>query len=376
MQQKLIFFLLVFTFFVSGRLCSQQSNPFDIKNRSELVREVSPEPEKVKDELINIEVVSTEIPEEEVGIETKEQAQNADTLLETLQQKKIEIEDMSFLEKRQQDLISQNPFNVSHIPVKRKKKETATAQNTHIIKGESVENEEPTVDKKGSVDEEWISNQLRNISSNKFIFWLFLIQLLLVTSVLSINRDFINKIIRSITNDNFAKLVSRDSSGGYDSLFLIMYLLFTISLSIFVYLCLQYFYNYDGFQNFFIVFLAVTAIYGVRHIFQNVSGFIFPFKKTSEYYDFMIILFNSLLGLILIPVNVVATYAVGSLSSFAIYTGIVFMAILYLLRFLRGGLHAYTYIRNYLFHFFLYLCTCEFAPVLILVKFLSKSFIH
>jgi len=321
MKQRLIYSLIVisccFSFFAQG----QGLNPFDIKSRIGTV---------VADSLTN----------------------DADTFsLDT---------HVSFVEKRQIDLINENPFNVSHIPIRRSKK-SVDAQ---------IDSKNKSLEKKPNNE---FQKQVKS-GGKKFLFWFFLIQLLLITSILGINREFIKKINRSISNDNFAKLVSRDYNSGYDALFAIMYLLFILSLTIFIYLAISQFYGISGFSIFMILLPSVTGVYLFRHIFLGFMGFVFPFTKTISYYNFMIILFNSFLGILLIPVNVLMAYSPTFIANIAVYVGIILVVIMYLLRFLRGSLHAYTYIRNHVFHFFLYLCACEIAPIFILVRFLSNSF--
>ncbi|GLR18039.1 hypothetical protein GCM10007940_26540 [Portibacter lacus] len=267
---------------------------------------------------------------------------------------------VSFVERRQLEMIEENPFNVSHIPVKK------------INKIAEVKSDQIDSPPGKNINKDLLTKS--NTRNAKFLFWFFLIQLLLLTSVLGINREFIKKINRSISNDNFAKLVSRDYNGGFNALFVIMYVIFIISLSIFIYLAARHYVGISGFSKFLVFLLSVSGIYLFRHIFLGFQGFVFPFSKTTSYYNFMIILFNSYLGLLLIPVNLTLAYSPEGIANISLYIGMGLIIVLYLLRFLRGSLHAYTFISNHLFHFFLYLCTCEIAPIFILVRFLSNSF--
>lgn len=367
--RSLILFLFLLLF---GEGISQQVNPFDVRNRSNIsistheVKEVIPENVTlpVQDELNPLDHPE-EAPQE------NEEFTNKPVETDQIEQQE-ENNELSFLEKRQHLLISENPFNVSRIPLRRttpKEKKAIKKAPTEIP--QTVDPLEQATTKKISK-----ADETDNTSSKKFIFWLLLFQFLLVASLLSINREFIGKIARSITNDNFAKLVSRDNNGGYNGSFGILYVLFIISFSIFIYQAASYFFDINGFFNFTIISLGVIAVYLFRHIFQNFSAAIFPFHKPSKYFDFTIILFNSLLGLVLIPVNLIVAYSPVIISEITIYFGLGTVVLFYLVRFLRGTLHAYSLVRKYQFHFFLYLCTCEFAPVFILVKFLSKSFLQ
>ncbi|WP_235298527.1 DUF4271 domain-containing protein [Portibacter marinus] len=308
---------------------SQTENPFDIQNRKEVVVDSTPTPD------------------------------SSSAIMEIVQ----DTVEKSFVEQRQQMLIDENPFNVSHIPIKSKDKKRQPIPESGDSQIEEITE---------AVSEQIIANT--PLQTNKFLFWFFLLQLLLITSILGINREFIKKINRSISNDNFAKLVSRDYNAGYDALFFILYILFILSLGIYLYLAIRHFYEISGFGKFVLILISVLGIYVFRHFFLGFMSFVFPFRKTISYYNFMIILFNCFLGLLLIPVNVLLAYAPEFFATMALYTGMFFIVISYLLRLLRGSLQAYTLVRKHAFHFFLYLCTCEIAPIFILVKFLSNSF--
>lgn len=364
-------------------ICSmvgQQTNPFDITNRNtELIPAVVPT-QVAADSGQIISAIPAQSPVEVQELSTEEvisEVVAVDTVIPDTKSIEISTEEepqTSFLEAQQQKLMSQNPFNVSHIPLKRSTKSTKIrervvekAAQEVSLSAETQAAPTPISSTRESIVESKI---------NKFIFWLLLLQLLLITSLLGINREIIKKIYRSISNDNFAKLVSRDYNGGYNALFVILYILFFLSLSIFIYLVFRKFYGANGFAKYLLALLSVVGIYSFRHVFQGFTAYVFPFGKTSSYFNFMIILFNSFLGLILIPINIIVAYAPNGLATMGVYLGIGSFVILYLLRFLRGSLHAYTYVRNYLFHFFLYLCTCEFAPLFILAKFLSNTFIN
>ncbi len=376
MKQLLNAIFLIFFWSNFTPIYAQQGNPFDVIRRANNV--ATPIIEKAKDTSI-IAV----IPSVETNLETT-QAIIPLQDSSVVESSEIEIpkpttkstdEPISYLDQIQKKLMDENPFNITHIPLKKSKKEIKPELNkgenssSEIIKPEKIEAQP---EEKEAIS---IPETINNLKTNKFIFWLLLLQLLLVTSILSFNRDFIRKLYRSISNDNFAKLVGRDYNNGYNALFGILYFLFILSFSVFVYQFLKLYYGIHGFGKYFVILLSVASVYSVRHIFQGITSVVFPFGKTSSYYNFMIILFNSFLGLLLIPTNVIIAYAPANIAVSGIYIGCFLIIAFYLMRFLRGSLHAYTYIRNYTFHFFLYLCSCEFAPVFILVKFLSRSFI-
>lgn len=374
---------IVFLLFVGFHLQSQQTNPFDITKRKEstlLNADTLPKMNMAVNAVVKDSITVSPSGDLKPAEATKFSENNKAGDLPTA----INNSGVSKLETQLQKLIDENPFNVSRIPLKKKKLNTEVVEKSPEVKErEAFEITEETTDKNlddtsmvvENIKEPTSYKKRIQIGSNKFIFWVLFLQMLLLSSLIGINRNFISKIWRSITNDNFAKLVSRDYNNGYTIHFIILYVLFLLSLALYIFIALKAFYDLNGILNYLLILGGVSAVYGIRHIFQNTTASIFPFGKASSYYDFMIIIFNSFLGLVLIPMNVLGAYAPPGLAVIGIYIGLILIVIIYLLRFLRGSLNAYTFIRNYLFHFFLYLCTCEIAPVFILMKLLSKSFI-
>ena len=359
MNMKKSWYSFFFLLFVSLSLSSWQSNPFDIKSRNN------------QDTTILDTIISE--PVQQVPLENFQEKQDSSSIIDN---NSVENTTESFLEKQQKKIISENPFNVSHIPIRKKLK-----VDPKPIKEVQQKEPESVVEKADNRDTIKSENEidlgdLQDVPTNKFIFWLILFQLLILTSVLSLNREIVRKIYRSITNDNFAKLIARDYNNGFNAFFMILYLVFWFSFSTFVYLILRHFYEFDGIINFLYVLLSVFGIYFIRHTFLGFLSWTFPRQRSSTYYNFMVVIFNNFLGLLLIPINVAIAYAPHQLSLVALYVGITLTILAFLLRFLRGSFHAYGFIRQNLLHFFLYLCTCEIAPVVILVKVLTKLFFN
>ena len=267
---------LVFLIFVNSFLFAQSGNPFDINAR-------------LKDS-IKIKIDSTS------SYETKPQVK----------------QDKSYLQIQQEKLMRDNPFNVSHLPLRISKSEQEEVE-------EKEEKFDTTTLTKNQPSDNLNVASPKTQGGNKFIFWVLFIQILLLTSLIGVNRGFVGKLWRSINNDNFAKLIARDYNNGYSSSFVLLYPVFILSFSLFIYLAIKYFGSYSGIRIFGFFFLAIAIVYIIRHIYHGIIIAIFPFRKNITYYNFTIILFNCMLGLLLIPINLSISYGPHWLSVFAIY---------------------------------------------------------
>lgn len=255
------------------------------------------------------------------------------------------------------DYLSDNPFEVSHIPLRRSElKEQAGNQSTSTIQ---KNNKRSIVNTKST--------------SNTFIFWLVLFTVLLLAIVVNVQRNAISKVARSITNENVLKLSKREENGGLTGHYIMLYVVFFINLACFIYLIAKRYAGYDGFSNWLLVFGCVTVAYIIRHISMSFIGYIFEVAKHSSLYSFTIMTFNIFLGLALLPINMIVAFSPPEISNVAMYIGIGLILILLLIRLLRGLLIGVRFVGEHLFQFFLYLCAFEIAPILILLKILGDQ---
>jgi hypothetical protein len=190
----------------------------------------------------------------------------------------------------------------------------------------------------------------------------------LLALVLGNKRDILPKSFRSIFNENVLKLTKRQDGERFNFHFIMVYLVFFINISVFLYLVMK---NYSGqgtTMTWFLILLGVICVYVVRHLSLRVLGWVFPLEKEAGLYSFLILLTNLVLGLGLIPVNLFMAFASQQFFFPAMIAGLVLISILLLIRYIRGLSIAGNYIFNNIFLFFIYLCALEIAPALIGIR--------
>jgi hypothetical protein len=250
-------------------------------------------------------------------------------------------------EEETEDQLDQNPFDVSHIPIRKSK----LKKEADAFKSKSVK----------------LSNN-ESSGSNAFLFWLNILTALILAIVINTQKGAIKKISNAITNENVLKLIHREEKKGINGYHFLLYISFFINAAIFIYLVVYNFYRFQGWQYFQWIFMAILGIYLVKHIFIILIGKVFPFKKDSQLYGFTIQTFNIFVGIILIPFNLIIAFGPENTAVPLIYVGLIIIGVMALLRIFRGFLIASTYIQSNLFHFLLYLCTFEILPIFLLIK--------
>lgn len=275
----------------------------------------------------SIEVRQTE---PSASVDSGSLRQSPDTALMTDAQKQ------TFEEERFEELRAKNPFEVSHIPIRRK--------------GPSIGQ---------------IPLDIKPKVNTNFIFWLMLFSWLLLAVVLGNKRDILPKLSRSLFNENVLKLTKRQDGEGLNLHYVLMYIVFFINASVFIYLIGKQYFDEPSVWTWFLILLSIAAIYIVRHIVMRFIGWLFPLEKESSLYSFTIMVINLLLGLFLIPVNLLMAFGPENLFKPAFIVGLVIIGILLLIRYLRGLFISANFVVSNFFLFFVYLCTLELAPLLI-----------
>ena len=212
------------------------------------------------------------------------------------------------------------------------------------------------------------NSTLANIQQFKLILTvLLLIALALISTLL---RHVIIKVYEGFKSDNLLRTYFRMSGRRVSTPNMILELFFIVNASFAVFLLLEH-YNYLGnspvFEFLTILAFIAALVYG-KHFILFIIKEVFPIKKEASEYNFTINVFLSILGLILMPCNLILAYAPDNMASIAlILMGISTFLVLGFLAF-RSLLIGSKFLGSNRFHFFMYLCTVEIAPLFILFK--------
>ena len=90
-------------------------------------------------------------------------------------------------------------------------------------------------------------------------------------------------------------------------------------------------------------------------------------------YQFLMVVTGISIGLLIAPMNIFFPYLNEEWKQIFILGTLVFLGLILLYHYLRGLTLGVRFIGSHQFHFLLYICTVEIAPVLILVKLIINS---
>jgi hypothetical protein len=146
---------------------------------------------------------------------------------------------------------------------------------------------------------------------------------------------------------------------------------FVISGGLYISFLLQYF-KLGAEEEFWILFLysclGLSIAYMVKFLGLKIAGWIFSIKETTDSYIFIVFIINKMIGILLLPFLVVLAFGQGKIYSFSLTLSWCMIAAMLMYRIILS----YSVVRNQIkvnpFHFFLYFCAFEIAPLLLVYR--------
>jgi len=216
------------------------------------------------------------------------------------------------------------------------------------------------------------SEKMKNSFSGKssgFLFWIIMFILVIFAIVVSLNREMTIKLVSSAWLNNLMSFLFRNFGSRDFLLYFLLYLNFAANISVLLYLLIRSRMEFEGLNLFLLLLASVVLIYIVKHLSLMLSQKVFTSLKEIQSYSFSVMIYNIVLGISLMPVNIFAAFSSSLIAGIFIYIGVFLVVLFYVFRLFRGFISTYSYFVNSIFHFFLYLCAFEILPLLILYRF-------
>jgi hypothetical protein len=211
-----------------------------------------------------------------------------------------------------------------------------------------------------------------NISPDWF-FPVILIVLIIYTWLRVFYGKFFTLMVHAFINKNISNQVIRDENIYVQRISVFLSIVFNLNVALLLYLTSVYF-NWNmagigiGFSRFAFFLLLVSVAYALKFLILKICGWLFEQEREMATYVFNIFLINNILGMIFFPIILLLAY--NESISFSALSGFAFILLLagFSWRIFRGiqiGIGTGSYSLLYLF---LYLCTLEIAPLMVLIR--------
>ncbi|HEX7904364.1 MAG TPA: DUF4271 domain-containing protein [Chitinophagaceae bacterium] len=130
----------------------------------------------------------------------------------------------------------------------------------------------------------------------------------------------------------------------------------------------------DFWPYFFYCSTGLSCIYLVKFIGLKVLGWIFNLRNAADSYVFIVFIVNKVIGIFLLPFLILLAFVEGTGYTVALVLSWVGVCVLFFYRFILTYAAVRNQVRFNIFHFFLYLCAFEIAPLLLIYKLLLVFF--
>ena len=207
-------------------------------------------------------------------------------------------------------------------------------------------------------------------TSKTFLFWSLVAAFGFLTFSIAANRSVVGKAWRAFLNENQLALAHREATGLTGSApYFLLYANFLLNAGVFAFLITRYFRG-DSFNNLPFLLLCVagaSTVFLFKHLLLSVVAWLYPVANEVRRYNFLVTVFNCVLGLFLVPFNFLIAFA-RDFEPFLVFWTLGVAVVFFGYRVLRASVIGLKFLATDQFHFLLYLCAVEIAPVLLLVK--------
>jgi hypothetical protein len=164
--------------------------------------------------------------------------------------------------------------------------------------------------------------------------------------------------------------LSRDGGLYRERISIFLFSSFIIAMSLFIFTIYDFYYTLPDSTGaeillFVKIFIGVLLFYLLKMGLFNLSGIIFKSVKEASDYVLNIFIFGQIAGVALLPVIVLVAYIH---SETMIYAGVAMLTSLYLYRIFRGLVISGSNAKISVYYLFLYLCTLEILPLILILK--------
>jgi hypothetical protein len=205
--------------------------------------------------------------------------------------------------------------------------------------------------------------------------WFFPI-ILIVLAILAWIRVYYNRffmqMIQAFMNNNLANQIVRDENIFIQRASVYLSIIFNLIGALLLYL-ISIHYDWslggigNGFNRFLFFLIMVTSAYALKFLVLKTCGWLFEQEREMATYIFHIFLINNLLGIILLPFICLLAYNESISGNWLIIPPLVFAGLAFFWRLFRG-LQIGVSSSSSPLYLFLYLCTLEIAPLMVLIR--------
>ena len=213
-------------------------------------------------------------------------------------------------------------------------------------------------------------------SVNKYppdwIFALLILCFIILAWVQVFYRKRFRQLILAVFSKRFMNQLVRDGNPFNERLSLALGMIYFIGTALLIFAMNDLLlgghipFHLNEFSFYSIILLGLVLFWLVKILIINLLGIVFKTENTSKMYLLDELILNIITGLILIPILIFVIYLKSILF---LYISLSFIILSFLFLFVRGFMIGLSLTKFSYIFLFVYLCSLEILPLIILVKF-------
>lgn len=131
-------------------------------------------------------------------------------------------------------------------------------------------------------------------------------------------------------------------------------------------------YKLIRFDSFWLMFLycilGLSAVYLIKFIGLKMSGWLFNMEEAANSYIFIVFIVNKMIGILLLPFLILLAFTLRDIYFIGLTLSWCLVAGMLIYRMILTFAAVRNQVKVNPFHFFLYICAFEIAPLLLIYK--------
>ena len=216
-----------------------------------------------------------------------------------------------------------------------------------------------------------VQPETKNFKGKEVLFYVLVVFLLTFSLLRQAFPKYFNDLFRLLFRTTLKQKQLREQLMQTPLPSFLLNVFFVLSGGLYIDILLNYF-GRAPIDNFWLLFLycslGLSAIYTVKFVGLNITGWLFNIRPAANIYIFIVFMINKVIGIFLLPFLVLLSFIRGDAHGIAMFLSWCGIGVFFIYRYFL----TYTSVRNQVrfnpFHFFLYLCAFELAPLLLIYK--------
>lgn len=213
--------------------------------------------------------------------------------------------------------------------------------------------------------------QRRKINGKEYLFYLLTALFILFAVLRRAFPKYFSDLFRLFFKTTLKQKQLRDQLMQTPLPSLLFNAFFVISGGLYITFLLRHF-SINPLGSFWLTFLyactGLAACYFVKFAGLKICGWLFSMDEAADSYIFIVFIVNKMVGILLLPVLLVLAFSTGDFYQAGLAFSWCLVGGLLLYRFILTFGAIRNQVRLNLFHFFLYICAFEIAPLLLVYK--------